>query len=77
MPRAAKVVLVVAAAVMVFLGYRTASSASFFQVRRVDVSDTSRTSPDEIATMVRRAARRTGVWQVTCRHQRRIATVPA
>jgi cell division septal protein FtsQ len=63
LPRAAKVVLVVAAAVMVFLGYRTASSASFFQVRRVDVSGTSRTSRDEIATMVRRAAGRTGVWR--------------
>jgi cell division septal protein FtsQ len=62
-PRAAKVVLVVAAAVMVFVGYRTASSASFFQVRRVDVSGTSRTSPEEVANIVRRAAGRTGVWR--------------
>ena len=62
-PRAAKVVLVIAAAVMVFVGYRTASSASFFQVRRVDVSGTSRTSPEEVANIVRRAAGRTGVWR--------------
>jgi len=63
LPRAAKVVLVVAAAVMIFVGYRTATSASFFQVRRVDVSGTSRTSPDEVANLVRHAASRSGVWR--------------
>lgn len=61
-PGAAKIVLAIAAAVLVFWGYRTASSASLFQVRRVDVAGTSRTSPDEIATLVRRAAGKDGVW---------------
>jgi cell division septal protein FtsQ len=56
-------VLVVTAAILVFVGYRTASSASLFQIRRVDVSGTSRTSPDEIATLVRRAAGKDGVWR--------------
>lgn len=63
LPLAAKIVLVITAAILVFVGYRTASSASLFQVRRVDVSGTSRTSADEIGTLVRRAAGRAGVWQ--------------
>jgi len=63
LPLAAKIVLVITAAILVFVGYRTASSASLFQVRRVDVSGTSRTSADEIGTLVRRAAGGRGVWQ--------------
>src|SRR5687767_13236450 len=67
LPLAAKLVLVVTAAVLVFVAYRTASSASFFQVRRVDVSGTSRTSADEIGTLVRRAAGKDGVWNANIR----------
>ena len=67
LPLAAKVVLVIAAAVLVFVGYRTASSASLFQVRRVDVAGTSRTSAEEIGTLVRRAAAKDGVWQANLR----------
>jgi len=63
LPMAARVVLVILAAVLVFVGYRTASSASLFQVRRIDVTGTSRTSPEEIAGLVRRAAGKTGVWR--------------
>ena len=62
-PLAAKIILVIATAVLVFVGYRTASSASVFQVRRVDVAGTSRTSADEIGTLVRRAASKAGVWR--------------
>lgn len=63
LPMAARVILVIAAAVMIFVGYRTASSASLFQVRRIDVTGTSRTSPDEITSLVRRAAAKSGVWR--------------
>ena len=63
LPVAARIVLVIVAAVLVFVGYHTASSASLFQVRRVDVSGASRTSADEIGTLVRRAAAKTGVWR--------------
>jgi len=63
LPMAARVILVIAAAVLIFVGYRTASSASLFQVRRIDVTGTSRTSPDEIVSLVRRAAGKSGVWR--------------
>ena len=63
LPVAARIVLVIVAAVLVFVGYHTASSASLFKVRRVDVSGASRTSADEIGTLVRRAAAKTGVWR--------------
>lgn len=63
LPLAAKIVLVIATAILVFVGYRTASSASLFQVRRVDVAGTSRTSADEIGTLVRHAAGKAGVWR--------------
>ncbi|MEP6707404.1 MAG: FtsQ-type POTRA domain-containing protein [Pyrinomonadaceae bacterium] len=63
LPLFAKITLVIATAVLVFVGYRTASSASVFQVRRVDVAGTSRTSADEITTLVRRAAGKAGVWR--------------
>ena len=63
LPMFAKIILVIGTAVLVFVGYRTASSASVFQVRRVDVAGTSRTSADEISTLVRRAAGKAGVWR--------------
>jgi cell division septal protein FtsQ len=63
LPMAARMVLVIAAAVLVFVGYRTASSASLFQVRRIDVTGTSRTSREEIAGLVRRTAGKSGVWR--------------
>jgi hypothetical protein len=58
-----KVVLAVVAGVLVFAGYRAAASASFFQVRSVDVAGTTRVSPDEIKAVVRRAAQPMGVWR--------------
>jgi hypothetical protein len=63
LPLITKVVLAVIAGVLVFAGYRAAASASFFQVRSVDVAGTSRVSPEEVKTVVRRAAQPTGVWR--------------
>lgn len=63
LPLITKVVLAVVAGVLVFAGYRAAASASFFQVRAVDVSGTSRVSADEVKTVVRRTAHSTGVWR--------------
>lgn len=54
--------LAVLTGVLIFAGYRAAASASFFEARRVDVSGTSRTSPDDIKAAVRRLASGTGVW---------------
>lgn len=62
-PLVARFLLAVALGVMLFLGYRAAASASFFQVRKLDVSGTSRASADEIRSVVRRSAGQTGVWR--------------
>lgn len=62
-PLVTKVLLAVVAGVLVFAGYRAAASASFFQVRSVDVAGTSRVSPDEVRTAVRRAVQPVGVWR--------------
>lgn len=48
--------------VVVFLVYRTAASSSFFAVRAVDVSGATRASKDDLASLVRRAAAQSGVW---------------
>lgn len=63
MPLVGKIMLAVIAGVLVFAGYRAAASASFFQIRTVDVSGTSRASADEIKRVVRVAAQQTGVWR--------------
>jgi cell division septal protein FtsQ len=62
-PAALKFVAVFLAMISLFIGYRVAASASLFQVKRVDVTGTSRTSAEEIGMLTRRAASRTGVWR--------------
>ena len=62
-PLVMKLVLAIAAGVLIFTGYRAAASASFFQVRSVDVRGTSRASSAEIQAMVRRQAGQKGLWQ--------------
>ena len=63
LPLVGKLVLVIAAGVLIFTGYRAAASASFFQVRSVDVRGTSRASAAEIQAIVRRQAGQKGLWQ--------------
>jgi cell division protein FtsQ len=62
-PRVLKVALVILAIIGLAIGYRAASSAALFQVRAVDVIGTSRTSAEEIESLVRRSVSRTGVWR--------------
>jgi hypothetical protein len=63
LPLITKVVLGVVAGVLIFAGYRAAASASFFQVRSVDVAGASRVSADEVKAVVRRTTQPTGVWR--------------
>jgi cell division septal protein FtsQ len=58
-----KVVAAIVVGIVIFAGYRAAASASFFQVRKVEVQGTSRVSADEVQTVVRREVEKTGVWQ--------------
>src|SRR4030095_13906171 len=57
-----KIVLAIVAGVLIFTGYRAAASASFFQVRKVEVQGTSRISADEVQALVRKEVEKTGVW---------------
>jgi cell division septal protein FtsQ len=62
-PVAGKLALAVVTGLLIFTAYRSASSASFFQARSIDVSGTSRASGDEIRNVVRRAVATGGVWR--------------
>jgi cell division septal protein FtsQ len=58
-----KVGLVVVIAVLVFLGYRAAASASFFQIKKIETRGITRASNESIMTTVRRDVAATGVWR--------------
>jgi cell division protein FtsQ len=62
-PLIAKLTLAVALGILLFLGYRAAANASFFQARSLDIGGVSRANADDIKTVVRRNVARTGVWQ--------------
>ncbi len=61
-PAVLKVALAVVIGILIFAGYRAAASASFFQVRRIEVQGTSRVPKDEVQAVVRKEAETTGVW---------------
>jgi cell division septal protein FtsQ len=62
-PLALKIALLIATGIVVFLGYRAAASASFFQVRSVETRGTTRASADAIERVVRQDVGQTGVWR--------------
>jgi cell division septal protein FtsQ len=61
-PSVLKVVLAVVMGVVIFVSYRAAASATFFQVLVVEVQGTSRVAKDDVQTLVRQQAEKTGVW---------------
>ena len=66
-PALLKVVLAIIVGVVIFAGYRAAASASFFQIRKVEVQGTSRVSADEVQALVRKEVEKTGVWKADLR----------
>ena len=62
-PAFLKVALAIVVGILIFAGYRVAASASFFQIRRVEVQGASRVSGDEIQALVRKDVEKTGVWR--------------
>ncbi len=62
LPLAIKIVLAVTLGLLAFVGYRTAASASFFQVKSVDVQGATRASREDIKAAVLRSAPG-GVWK--------------
>lgn len=62
-PLALRIGVVAIIALIAFVGYRAAASASFFQIRTVETRGASRASVDDIKTVVRRDLNETGVWR--------------
>lgn len=61
-PLAFKCLLAIGLGLGLFWGYRSASSASFFQARTILVDGAERTSEDSVKAIVRRAVASKGVW---------------
>lgn len=64
LPVIGKLVVVVVGVALAVLGYRAAASATFFQVRNIEVKGTSRTSSNQVQQVVRREVGQHGVWRV-------------
>jgi cell division protein FtsQ len=62
-PLALRIGVVAIIALIAFVGYRAAASASFFQVRTVETRGAARASVDDIKNVVRRDVNETGVWR--------------
>ena len=62
-PLALRIGVIAIIALIAFVGYRAAASASFFQVRTIETRGASRASVEDIKTAVRRDVGETGVWR--------------
>ena len=62
-PLALRIGVIAIIALIAFVGYRAAASASFFQVRTIETRGASRASVEEIKNVVRRDVGETGVWR--------------
>jgi cell division protein FtsQ len=62
-PLALRIGVIAIIALIAFVGYRAAASASFFQVRTIETRGASRASVDDIKNVVRRDVSETGVWR--------------
>jgi cell division protein FtsQ len=62
-PLALRIGVIAIIALIAFVGYRAAASASFFQIRNIETRGASRASVDDIKTVVRRDVGETGVWR--------------
>jgi len=62
-PVALKISMALIIAVLVFMGYRAAASASFFQIKNIETRGVSRASNESIVATVRRDVSQPGVWR--------------
>ncbi|MEP6637110.1 MAG: FtsQ-type POTRA domain-containing protein [Acidobacteriota bacterium] len=63
LPVLLKVTIAITVGALIFVGYRAAAAASFFQIRNVEVQGESRASRSDVQALVRREVGKTGVWQ--------------
>lgn len=62
-PSFLKLALAIVIGVLVFAGYRAAASASFFQLRTIEVQGTARLQPADIQALVKLSVDKIGVWK--------------
>jgi cell division protein FtsQ len=62
LPSFLKLALALVIGVLVFAGYRAAASASFFELRTIEVQGTTRLQPADIQALVKQVVGKTGVW---------------
>lgn len=62
-PLALRIGVIAIIALIGFVGYRAAASASFFQVRTIETRGASRASVEDVKSVVRRDVGQTGVWR--------------
>ena len=62
-PLALRIGVIAIIALIAFVGYRAAASATFFQVRTIETRGASRASVEDIKGAVRRDVGETGVWR--------------
>lgn len=63
LPAFLKLALAIVIGILIFAGYRAAASASFFQVRKIEVQGAARVPADDIQAIVRKEVEKTGVWK--------------
>ncbi|HKP38411.1 MAG TPA: FtsQ-type POTRA domain-containing protein [Pyrinomonadaceae bacterium] len=63
LPAFLKLALAIIIGVVCFAGYRAAASASFFQLRKIEVQGTSRVQPSEVQAVIKQSVEKTGVWK--------------
>ena len=63
LPHVLKFALLAAIGVVVFLGYRAAASANFFQMRNIETRGIARASVEAVQASVSRDVSKTGVWR--------------
>lgn len=62
-PLALRIGAVAIVCLIAFVGYRAAASASFFQIRTVEIKGAARASTEDIRTVVQRDVEQTNVWR--------------
>jgi cell division protein FtsQ len=62
-PLALRIGVITIIALIAFVGYRAAASASFFQVRAIETRGAARASVEDIKSTVRHDVAQTGVWR--------------
>ena len=62
-PLLLKVTLAIVIGGLLFVGYRAASAARFFQIRKIEIQGDLRASSADVQTLVMREVAKTGVWR--------------